>query len=132
MKQKVYLAGGFRSQWQDKVKELDGFIWLDPKEKERPNGKVIPMSVNEYGTWDLHFIRNCDIVFAYVERTNPSCIGLMVESGYAKGLGKTVIVVLEKEHQYIDDKYMKFIEKVADITFDNLQDGIDYLHSFNI
>jgi hypothetical protein len=29
--EKVYLAGGFRTDWQNKVKELDGFIWLDTK-----------------------------------------------------------------------------------------------------
>lgn len=132
MKQKVYLAGGFRSNWQEKLKQLDGFIWLDPRDKERPNGVPIVMDVNEYGTWDLHYIKQSDIVFVYAERTNTSCIGLSVESGYAKGLGKTVILVLEPNHETIKDNYLQFIKKSANITFENLQDGINYLQSFYI
>jgi hypothetical protein len=132
MKQKVYLAGGFRSDWQKVVKQLNGFTWLDPKEKEMPNGKKIPMTVNEYGTWDLHNIKLCDIVFVYAERTNTSCIGLAVESGYAKGIGKTVILVLEPNHETINDRYLQFLTKASCITFDNLQDGMDYLQSFNL
>jgi len=132
MKQKVYLAGGFRTNWQNRVKQIYGFVWLDPKEKERPNGVITPMDVNEYGTWDLHFIKQSDIVFVYAERTNPSCIGLSVEMGYAKGLGKTVILVLEPNNEKIDDKYLQFLKKGANITFEVLQDGIDYLQSFKI
>lgn len=132
MKQKVYLAGGFRSNWQAEVKKLDGFIWLDPREKERPNGVEIPMTVNEYGTWDLHFIKQADIVFVYAERTNTSCIGLSVESGFAKGIGKTIILVLEPNHETIKDAYLQFLKKAANITFETLQDGLDYLQSFKI
>lgn len=132
MKQKIYLAGGFRSNWQDKIKAIDGFIFLDPKAKERPNNTITPMSVNEYGTWDLHFIKQSDIVFAFVERTNPSCIGLSVECGYAKGLNKTIILVLEPNHETIKDSYLQFLNKSASITFETLQQGIDYLQSFAI
>lgn len=132
MNQKVYLAGGFRSDWQLKIKKLNGFIWLDPKEKERPKGVEIPMSLGEYGTWDLHFIKSSDIVFAYAEKTNTSCIGLAVEIGYAKGLNKTVILVLEPNNETIDDKYLQFLKIAANITFDNFQDGLNYLQSFKI
>lgn len=130
--QKVYLAGGYKSNWQAEVKKINNFTWFDPKEKERPNGVEIPMTLNEYGTWDLHFVKQSDIVFAYAERTNPSCIGLSVEIGFAKGLGKTVILVLEPNHETIKDNYMQFLKKAASITFENLQDGIDYLQSFSI
>ena len=129
---KVYLAGGYRSAWQLKVKEVEGFVWFDPKEKERPEGKVIPMTLNEYGTWDLHFIKESDIVFVYAERTNPSCIGLAVEIGFAKGLGKTIILVLEENHETIKDRYMQFLKKAASITFDNLEAGVGFLQSFKV
>lgn len=132
MKQKVYLAGGFRSNWQEELEKIDDFLWLNPRKKEMPKNVKIPMTVNEYGTWDLHFISQSDIVFAYAERTNPSCIGLSVEVGYAKGLGKTVILVLEPNHETIKDSYLQFLHKAASIVFDNLQDGIDYLKSFKI
>jgi len=128
--QKVYLAGGFRTNWQILAKKLNGFIWLDPKEKERPNGEKIPMTLNEYGTWDLHFIKQSDIVFAYAERTNTSCIGLAVEIGFAKGIGKTVILVLEPNHETIKDNYLQFLKKASSITFEKLEDGLNYLQSF--
>ncbi len=126
MKQKVYLAGGFRSEWQEQVKKLDGFIWLDPRAKERG----ILLTVEEYSTWDFHFVRQSDIVLVYVEKTNPSCIGLAAECGYAKGLGKTVILILEPNHETIKDSYLQFLTKTADITFDSLEKGMAYLKTF--
>lgn len=131
--QLVYLAGGYHSGWQSKVKQVKGFSFADPKEKERPEGKEqVPMSLEEYGTWDLHFIKQSDIVFVYCERTNTGCIGLAVEAGYARGLGKTVILVLEENHEHFKDRYIQFIKKASSITFDNFQDGIDYLQSMAI
>lgn len=133
MKEIVYLAGGFRSDWALEVsKSSDSFHFINPKEKEFKNGERVVMNVNEYGSWDLHFIKKSDIVFVYIEKTNPSCIGLCCEAGYAKGLGKTVITVLEKNHETIKDSYLQFITQVSDITFDNLEEGIEYLKSFAI
>ena len=54
--EKVYLAGGFKSNWHKKVKELKGFKWFDPREKERPNNIKVPMTLDEYGTWDLRYM----------------------------------------------------------------------------
>ena len=33
-KQTVYLAGGFNSDWRDKVKQCSNVEFIDPKEKE--------------------------------------------------------------------------------------------------
>lgn len=132
-KQSVYLAGGFKSNWAKEISEgLNGLHFVNPKDKELKNGERVVMNVNEYGVWDLHFIKNVDIVFVYVERGNPACIGLCCEAGYAKGLGKTVITVLEKNHETIKDRYLQFITQVSDITFDNLNEGVEYLKSFAI
>ena len=132
-KQKTYLAGGFKSDWANKVKECSNNIeWVNPKDKEFEGSKRVVMSVDEYGKWDLHFIKQSDIIFVYIERTNTSCIGLCCEAGYAKGLGKTVITVLEPNHETIKDNYLLFVTQVSDIVFDNLEDGINYLKSFAI
>ena len=132
-KQKVYLAGGFKSNWANEVKKCsDNFQWINPKEKEFNNEKRIVMNVNEYGKWDLHFIKQCDILFVYVEKTNASCIGLCCEAGYAKGLNKTVITVLEPDHETIKNDYLSFITQVSDITCEKFEDGIEYLKSFAI
>lgn len=129
----VYLAGGFKSDWGKKVIiQCPHLSFINPKEKEFREGERIHMNVNEYGKWDLHYIRQSDIVFVYGEKDNPSCIGFSVEAGYAKGLGKTVILVLEPNNTTIKDKNLAFITQVADIVFDNLESGIDYLRSFRI
>ncbi len=132
---RVYLAGGYKSGWQDKLKDAlkeYNFKWFDPKVKERPkSGSAVPMSLEEYGTWDLHHIRQSDIVFAYAERTNPSCIGLAVEIGYAYGIGKTVILVLESGHQTIEDRYLLFLSKAASITFSDFGTAMNYLLSYH-
>lgn len=133
VKQKVYLAGGFKSDWADKVKgSNNNFDFINPKEMEYKEGKRISMNVNEYGNWDLHFIKQCDIVFVYVERTNTSCIGLCCEAGFAKGLGKTVITVLEPNHETIKDTNLSFITQVSDIVFETFEDGVEYLKKFII
>lgn len=141
MLQKVYLAGGFRTDWGQEVEDkcnpvfnnpVDKFEFINPKKKEFKDGIRTVMEVTEYGQWDLHMIRKSDIVLVYVERDNTGCIGLSVEAGYAKGLGKTVILVLEPHHETIPDRYLQFIEQVADITFDNLESATEYLKSFGI
>ena len=133
IKQKTYLAGGFKTDWVNIVKECsDNIEWINPKDKEFKNNERVVMNVNEYGKWDLHFIKQSDILFIYIERTNTSCIGLCCEAGYAKGLGKTVITVLEPNHETIKDNYLSFVTQVSDIVFDTLEDGVEYLKSFAI
>lgn len=126
MKSKIYLAGGLRSNWQSVVINDVDADFFNPREKEVD--KVLTLT--EFGTWDLHYIKQCDIVFAYMEKTNPSGIGLSVECGFAKGIGKTVIICLEENNETIKDGYLQFLKKVADITFTNLSDAINYLKLF--
>lgn len=129
MKQVVYLSGGLNSKWQDVViKSSNKFVFIDPRKKELGINKN--MSVSEYASWDLHYIDKCDLVFVFVEKTNPSCIGLSAEIGYAKGTGKTIILVLEKDNEHIRDSYLLFLTKLADVVFNNLPDGIKYLKTF--
>jgi hypothetical protein len=123
----VYLAGGMRTRWRERVAEgITGLHVISPSEKEQQR----EMSLAEYGTWDLHFIRQADIIFGYMERTNPSGIGLACELGYAFGKDKTVILVLEKDSEHFKDRYLAFLEKVAGVVFYDLNKGIEYLNTF--
>ena len=134
---KVYLAGGMRTNWQDTVKAITryypekNFTFFDPRDKQ-PTSTERKMSLEEYGTWDLHFIKQCDIVFAYMEKTNPSGVGMAIEIGYAYGIGKTVILVLEEGNEHQLDRYIVFMKKAAHVTFNNLEDGINYLKTFGV
>jgi nucleoside 2-deoxyribosyltransferase len=90
----------------------------------------IKNAFDQYATLDLYHAKASDIVFGYLEADNPAGHGLAVECGYAKGLGKTVIIVNETK---LDDpmyRYKKFIEKSADIVFTNFVEGVLFLEKF--
>lgn len=133
---KIYLAGGFHGTWRDIVHaELPTYrdkkvIFLDPLEPELDrNGNRKNLTFEEYTAWDLWAIRTADIVFVYSEATNPGQ-GYIVEAGYAKGLGKTVILVREPNNQHMPDKYLSFLDCIADYKTDNLVQGINVLKRF--
>ncbi len=117
---KIYLAGGF-SDWRQKVMQLSNLEFFDPKSKPDKHW-------SEYGTWDVHYIKQCDILFAYMDKNNPSGYGLAAEMGYAKALNKTVIFVLEPGHE--KDRYFQFLKQFADVVFESLDEGIEYLKTF--
>jgi nucleoside 2-deoxyribosyltransferase len=114
----VYLAGGMHDDWRLKViDKARGFKYLDPSLGNSP----LP---EEYTTRDLLHVRASDIIFANLERDNPSGIGLALEVGYGKALGKVVILV----NQQPKNRYMAIIEHTADVTYGKLDDGIDFLN----
>lgn len=119
---KVYLAGGFRSGWQDIVMAaVPEFVFLDP----RVHGLQDEM---EYLVWDLEAVHQSDWVFAYLEATNPAGYALALEVGYAKALGKRIIFVDEKsvsEEQL--RRYLSMVRAAADVTVASLEEGIAFL-----
>jgi len=122
----VYLAGGLRSGWQNEVQErCPHLTFISPLDKDEDS-----MSLEEFGTWDLHHVKQADLVFTYIERTNPSCIGAAIETGYAAGKDTTVILVLEPDHEHFKNRYLDFYRKVADVTFQKLDSGINYLQHY--
>jgi len=108
---KVYLAGGFHSGWQDKVmNECPGFEYYDP----RTHLLALP---EHYKVWDLNHVKQSDIVFAVMDKDNPSGYGMVLEIGYAKGLGKMVIVVDEKSgSNEAFRKYFAIVKETADAS----------------
>lgn len=122
---KVYLAGSFQSGWREKLKCIDEISFIDPSIKEHNN----PLKAEEYVAWDLWAIQSSDMVFAYMANTNPSGYGLSIELGYAKALNKLIILILEDGHE--KDKYLQFLKPIADVVYNNLEEGIRYLKLFN-
>lgn len=128
MKIKVYLAGGFRTRWQDKIKYkfADKFIFLDPLTHNLIEGK-------EYTCWDTFFIKKCDLLFAYMERSNPSGYGLTYEIGYARALQKTIILVDEKSDSDENfKKYFQIVSNSVDVLYHSFEDGLNFLEKFSI
>jgi nucleoside 2-deoxyribosyltransferase len=65
-----------------------------------------------------------------MEEDNPSGIGMAVEMGYAHGLGKTVILCLPENPTKVPYRYLEFMKKAADITFNNIDDAKNYLELY--
>lgn len=122
----VYLSGGHYSGWQENVmKEANDFEFKDPSK----NGLTDPRLYTE---WDLEAIRSSDIVFAYLEDSNPGGYGLSLEIGYAAALGKHIILVDEKSlHSTDAGRYLKIVQATSNVVFDSLSEGINYLKSLS-
>ena len=122
---KIYLAGGMKSGWQDDVaRRLAHHEIVDPRSKEMTG----EWNLDKYGAWDLSRIRTCDAVFGYMEASNPSGIGMAVEIGFAKGMGKTVVVVLEDNYTATetDNRRIMFMSVAADYVAEDLDDAISF------
>lgn len=120
---RVYLAGGFSSDWRKLV--ITHHELIDPKQKEESG----EWNLQTIGTWDKFAIKTSDIVFAYIDRQNPSGFGTSCEIGYACALGKTVILVLEEEHKIHKDEYLDFLKNFADCVFETFESGLSYLNT---
>ena len=119
---KIYLAGGFRSGWQDAVIRLASHhAFLDP----RMHGLT---EERDYTKWDLDAIRESDLVFAYLEKDNPSGAGLALEIGYAHALGKVIVFVEEPGHPHT--RYFGMARQCADRFCADLSEGVNFLRDF--
>lgn len=125
---KVYLSGGFKSNWQERVVRAceSSLILFNPKEHG------LEGDPRQYTAWDLFHVKQCDIFFAYMEVSNTSGLGLCLELGYAKALGKTIVLVDEKsKHDHEFAKYFRIAQESADVILDNLDAGISYILTFS-
>lgn len=114
----VYMAGGMHDNWRDRIRDDDLFRTMDPM-SHGLRDEV------EYTAWDLQAIRNCDILFAVMDRSNPSGYGLMLEIGYAKALGKFVIFVEEDDDPRT--RYYGMARVMADYYSTDLLDAQEFL-----
>lgn len=115
----VYLAGGFHSGWQQKViVAIPAVQFKDP----RTHGLKDKAA---YTLWDLEAIRDCDLLFAYLEASNPGGYALALEVGFAKALGKRIIFVNEKHTaDSSEGRALHMVEATADITFKSFDEGL--------
>ena len=115
-----------KSNWQEKVITALGknCTFFNPRAHQLESDK-------EYWVWDIHFVRECDVVFAYMEADNPSGFGLTFEIGLAYALNKTIILVDEKSNVDKDfERYFKIVSNSTQIVTGNLIDGINFLKKF--
>jgi nucleoside 2-deoxyribosyltransferase len=121
MKKLIYLAGGFRSNWQQEVRFVleKSYTILDPS----LHGLSDP---EEYTKWDLEAIRKSNIVLANMEATNSGGYALGLEIGYAKALGKLIIFVDQIKDERVS-RYFEMVRQCSDFVFHDLKDAINLL-----
>lgn len=117
----VYLAGGMRTDWR---KELKKTLGRKAKDIKFISPNYLNTREQEYTAWDLYAIRKSDWIFVYLEADNPG-IGLNVEIGYAKALGKGIIFVCDSNHPQFN--YFGLARACSDIVYYSLKDGIRFL-----
>lgn len=127
---KVYLAGGCNeiNNWHQKVIDTcPNFIYFNPKVNSW-NGND---TLQKYGAWDIHHVRQADIILAYIDKNNPSGFGTVCEVAYSKGLGKTTILCIEKDNKFNDYRYISFVELFADIVFYDFEEMLKHFVTYN-
>jgi nucleoside 2-deoxyribosyltransferase len=123
---RLYLAGGFHSGWQDSIKSsVSNFNFIDPRIHNLNNETL-------YTLWDLDAIRQCDWIFAYLEKTNPGCYALSLEIGFAKALGKRILLVDEKSSSdEYSMRYLKMVRASSDVIFDSFEEALEFMNSLS-
>lgn len=122
---KIYLAGGFRSNWQAQVaaRLAGSFELLDPSAHNIQDPA-------EYTRWDLEAVRQSDIVLANMEASNPGGYSLALEVGFAKALGKRIFMVDQIEEPSVR-RYFEMVRQCSERVFPTLGEALDHLLSLD-
>lgn len=128
---RVYLAGDISKEdrWRPQVCEaLDGLnvSFLSPVDRIDYDRINIENRKNRvFDHCDYLKIDRADVVFAYTRPSDSLHSGTSAEIGYAKALGKLILLVNEFPK---DKKFLyEFIRRSSDEVFDSLEEGIGYL-----
>ena len=122
---KIYLAGGFRSNWQAQVvaRLAGSFELLDPSAHNI-------QEADEYTRWDLEAIRQSDVVLANMEASNPGGYSLALEVGFAKALGKRIFMVDQVKDPSVR-RYFEMVRQCSECVFPTLGEALDHLLSID-
>jgi len=113
---RIYLAGGFYSNWQDKVRQS-----AINHEYYNPELDSKQTAICDFVSSDLKAIDWCDLLFVYKQRTNPTACGLSAEMGYAYAKGKPIVLVDD------NDRIDSFLAGLSQRIYTNLDSAIEYL-----
>ncbi len=127
----VYLAGGMRGDWRERLVDEVDKEFLNPKYIGKMAFRyLIPQRLPfpDYVENDLHLINNADILFVYLEKDNPSGLGLAAEMGFAKARGKVIIFVNEQ----LRNKYTEFLIGLSDYSYEHFDKAVEKLIAITI
>jgi nucleoside 2-deoxyribosyltransferase len=92
---KIYLSGGMYSGWQDLISHKEGVEYFDPRLHSQQN-----ISAIKFVEDDIKAVKESDLVFCYIEESNPMPLGAAWECAVASESNIPIITVWEKS--YID------------------------------
>jgi nucleoside 2-deoxyribosyltransferase len=117
---KVFLSGGTKGNWQDKVKsEITDCQFFDPREASKLQ------TMTDIANLERSWLDNCDILFFYFEKSNPSGLGSAFEIGYC--ISKRIPVIFVDEKQ---TSHSEWLGVHCDEVLKNLDDGINSLKKY--
>ncbi|KVP96889.1 hypothetical protein WJ97_13775 [Burkholderia ubonensis] len=106
----VYFAGGMKTGWPEHVKKaVPGVIYIDPSESGLTDEKA-------YTAYDLAGVERSEVVFGFMEKTNPGGSGLAVEFGWGAHAGKTLLLV--EESGYPQQRYFGMVRALAHACYE--------------
>lgn len=97
------------------------------KERFQPvNFKAVLASNHAIYERDQWMVRNCDVLFLDLTKSERISIGCMMELAWASLLGKYTVVVMADDniHKHV------FTLEAADVIFPNTEDALEYLEKF--
>lgn len=103
---RVYLSGGTVTGWQNYIiSRVEGVDFYNPAQFKL--GSLIMPELRLFGPMDKTKIRECDVLFGYLEASNPTPINVALELGYAKGLGKITVLCNEWTEDRFKSRQLK-------------------------
>lgn len=113
---KLFLSGGTRGDWQDKVKRrFPALSFFDPR-------TLRGLQMKEIADTERGWLDECDALFFYFERDNPSGLGSAFEVGYCVAKGIPVIFVDEKQTSHSEWLGIHCMQ-----VYDDFEEGINAL-----
>lgn len=111
---RVFLSGGTKGNWQDRVREsIPDCYCHDPREA----GKLTTM--REIAELERKWLDESDILFFFFESSNPSGLGSAFEVGYCISKGIPVIFVDEKR-----TSHSEWLGVHCNYVYHTLEEGI--------
>lgn len=116
---KVFLSGSTNAIWQDRViaRCPENVTWFDPR-------TLSTQPMRDIALTERQWLDDCDIVFLYLDPSNPSGLGSAFEVGYAFAYGKHILFVDEQQTEHT-----RWLASHCAETVTSLEDGIQALEA---
>jgi len=92
----VFLSGGTHNAWHDVVKAaFPDHYFFDPR-------TLASLDMRTIAETERRWLDECDVIFFYLERDNPSGLGSAFEVGYCVANSRPVIFVDERRNSHTE------------------------------